>query len=212
MVAHISHEIKNPLITIGGVAAQLSRLPDLPEDARRRLNLIYQEVQRLEKFLTDMSTFTRGAPPQKTVGDFPALILEVAELMDSGFKERAVVFHFYAQGRIPPFAFDSGQIRQVLINLFKNALEAMPEGGDLTVSAAAQDDDLVLKITDTGCGIPPEQMHNLFTPFFTTKPGGTGLGLTICRGLITQHQGEISIESEVNSGNTCAIRLPLVSA
>ena len=119
MVAHISHEIKNPLITIGVFAAQLGRLPDLPETARRKLTLIYQEVQRLEKFLTDMSTFTRGAPLQKTVGDLLALIREVAELMDSGFKERAVVFHLHAQGRIPPFAFDSGQIRQVLINLFK---------------------------------------------------------------------------------------------
>ena len=135
MVAHISHEIKNPLITIGGFAGQLGRLADLPEDARRKLTLIHQEVQRLEKFLTDMSTFTRGAPPQKTLGDLLALIQEVAELMDGSFKERAVVFHLHAQGRIPPFAFDPGQIRQVLINLFKNALEAMPEGGGLTVSA-----------------------------------------------------------------------------
>ena len=212
MVAHISHEIKNPLITIGGFAAQLGRLPDLPENSRRKLTLIYQEVQRLEKFLTDMSTFTRGAPPQKTVGDLLALIREVAELMDSSFKERAVAFHLHAQGRIPLFAFDSGQIRQVLINLFKNALEAMPEGGDLTVSAEVRDDDLVLKITDTGHGIPPDQVRNLFTPFFTTKPGGTGLGLIICRGLITQHQGEITIESEVDNGTTCTIRLPMASA
>ena len=212
MVAHISHEIKNPLITIGGFAAQLGRLPDLPEDARRKLTLIYQEVQRLEKFLTDMSTFTRGAPPKKTVGDLLTLIREVAELMDSSFKERAVAFHLQAQGRIPPFAFDSGQIRQVLINLFKNALEAMPEGGDLTVNVEVRGDDLVLKITDTGHGIPPDQVPNLFTPFFTTKPGGTGLGLIICRGLIAQHQGEITIESEVDNGTTCAIRLPLAQA
>jgi PAS domain S-box-containing protein len=212
MVAHISHEIKNPLTTIGGFAAQLGRRPDLPEDARRRLSLIHQEVQRLEKFLIDMSTFTRGAPPQKTVGDLPALIREVAELMDSGFKERAVVFHFHVLGFIPPFAFDAGQIRQVLINLFKNAMEAMDEGGDLTVSAEVRDGYLGLKISDTGHGIPPEQLQNLFTPFFTTKPGGTGLGLVICRGLITQHQGEISIESEVGRGTTCTIRLPMVSA
>ena len=100
----------------------------------------------------------------------------------------------------------------MLINLFKNALEAMPEGGDLTVRAEVQDGYLLLKITDTGHGIPPEQLHNLFTPFFTTKPGGTGLGLTICRGLITQHQGEISIDSAVDRGTTCTIRLPMVCA
>jgi signal transduction histidine kinase len=190
----------------------LGRLSDLPEDAQRKLTLIYQEVQRLEKFLNDMSTFTRGAPPQKTAGDLLALIREVAELMDSSFKERAVAFHLHAQGRIPPFAFDSGQIRQVLINLFKNALEAMPEGGHLTVSAAVQNDDLVLKITDTGHGIPAEQLQNLFTPFLTTKEGGTGLGLTICRGLIAQHQGEITIDNALDRGTTCTIRLPIVSA
>jgi PAS domain S-box-containing protein len=212
MVAHISHEIKNPLVTIGGFAGQLGRMPDLPENARRRLTLIFQEVQRLEKFLSDMSTFTKGAPPQKTVGDLVALIREVAELMDSAFKERGVVFHLHTDSPIPAFAFDPGQIRQVLINLFKNAIEAMPQGGELKVSATVQDDTLVLKIVDTGSGIAPEQVPNLFTPFFTTKQGGTGLGLTICRGLISQHQGEISLESEVERGTTCTIRLPLAAA
>gem|GEM_PF-588155 len=212
MVAHISHEIKNPLITIGGFAGQLGRLPNLPENARRKLTLIHQEVLRLEKFLTDMSTFTRGAPPQKTQGDPLALIREVAELMDGSFKEQGVVFHLQTQGRIPPFAFDPGQIRQVLLNIFKNALEAMPHGGDLTVNAEVVDDNLILKIIDTGHGIPPEQLQNLFTPFLTTKEGGTGLGLTISRGLINQHQGEIGIDSVVDHGTTCTIRLPLVSA
>jgi two-component system sensor histidine kinase HydH len=176
------------------------------------LTLMHQEVQRLEKFLADLSTFTREAPVQKTAGDLLALIREVAELMDGTFKEQGVVFHLHPEGAIPTFAFDPGQIRQVLINLFKNALEAMPQGGELTVSTLSQYDYLVLKITDTGHGIPPDQLANLFTPFFTTKPGGTGLGLTICRGLITQHQGEIGLESELNRGTTCTIRLPLAAA
>jgi two-component system sensor kinase FixL len=212
MVAHISHEIKNPLATIGGFAGQLGRLTDLPEKARRRLTLIYQEVQRLEKFLSDMSTFTKGAPPQKTAGDFMALIREVAELMDSAFKERGVVFHLHTPSPVPSFAFDPGQIHQVLINIFKNSLEAMPHGGELNVTAVVQSDDLVLTISDTGSGIAPEQLTNLFTPFFTTKQGGTGLGLAICRGLISQHQGKISIASEVERGTTCTIHLPLAAA
>ncbi len=212
MVAHISHEIKNPLVTIGGFAAQLGRMPGLPDSVRRRLTLIYHEVQRLEKFLSDLSTYTKGAPPQKTVGDLLALIREVAELMDSGFKERRVVFHLDTQSQVPTFAYDPGQIRQVLINLFKNALEAMPNGGELNVTAAVQSDTLVLTIADTGCGIAPEQLPNLFTPFFTTKQGGTGLGLTICRGLIAQHQGAINLESTVDRGTTCTINLPLATA
>jgi signal transduction histidine kinase len=159
-----------------------------------------------------MSTFTKGAPPQKAVGDLVALIREVVELMDNAFKERGVVFHLDAPSPLPTFAFDPGQIRQVLINLFKNALEAMPHGGELNVTAAVQSTTLVLTIGDTGSGIAPEQMPNLFTPFFTTKQGGTGLGLTICRGLISQHQGEISIASEVERGTTCTIQLPLAAA
>ncbi|MFZ5447124.1 MAG: ATP-binding protein [Thermodesulfobacteriota bacterium] len=212
MVAHISHEIKNPLVTIGGFAAQLGRLPDLPDNARRRLTLIHQEVQRLEKFLSDMSTFTKGAEPQKTVGDLLTLIREVAELMDSAFKERGIAFNLHTPSQVPTFAFDPGQIRQVLINLFKNAQEAMPRGGQLNVTTEVHSGTLVLKVTDTGLGIAPEQLHNLFTPFYTTKQGGTGLGLTISRGLISQHQGEISIESQVNLGTTCIISLPLVSS
>jgi len=209
MVARISHEIKNPLATIGGFAEQLGRRADLPGDARRKLTLIQKEAKRLEKFLTDLSTFTRGVLSQKTVGDLLALIQEVAELMDDSFKAQSVVFRFQPQLGIPTFAFDPGQIRQVLINLFKNSLEAMPGGGELKVLVESEGDHLVLRITDTGHGIAPEQMGHLFTPFFTTKEGGTGLGLTIVRGLISQHQGEISIESEVNRGTTYIIRLPL---
>jgi two-component system, LuxR family, sensor kinase FixL len=211
MVAHISHEIKNPLITIGGFAAQLGRGDSLPEDARRKLTLIYQEVQRLEKFLADMSTFTRGAPSQKTPGDLLVLVREVAEFMEATFKERGVVFQMHAKSEVPVFPFDAGQIRQVLINLFKNSLESMPAGGTLSVSVEVQADAVVLKISDTGHGIPPEEMRNLFTPFYTTKPKGTGLGLTICRNLIAQHHGEISFESELNRGTSCIIRLPLAT-
>jgi PAS domain S-box-containing protein len=212
MVARISHEIKNPLATIGGFAGRVAALADLPDEARRKLTLIQQEAQRLEKFLTDMSTFTLNAPPQKTMGDILSLIREVEELMDNSFKEHSIAFRLLPQFQIPTFAFDPGHIRQVLINLFKNSLEAMPQGGELCVVAELEGDHLVLRIADTGTGITPEQMRHLFTPFFSTKKGGTGLGLTIVRGLISQHRGEISIESEVNHGTTYIIRLPLASA
>jgi PAS domain S-box-containing protein len=209
MMAHISHEIKNPLVTIGGFAGQLERQTALPEDARHRLKLIRQEVQRLEKFLADLTTFTRGMQPQKTKGDLLALVREVAELMEASFKERGVVFELQTLQPVPEFLYDSGQMRQVFLNLFKNAVEAMPQGGRLTVTAAVAGPELVLKVADTGQGITPENLRKLFTPFFSTKEGGTGLGLTICRGLIAQHQGEISLDSEVNRGTTCTIRLPL---
>jgi PAS domain S-box-containing protein len=209
MVAHINHEIKNPLMLMGGFARQLERLSELPQEARRKLQLIREETQRLEKFLADMSIFTHIPPPQKIPGDLPALVREVAELMEAGFKENRVEFELQAPPDLPAFPFDPGQIRQVLINLFKNAVEAMPQGGRLAVAMEAQEGNLILRVTDAGQGIPPEHLKALFTPFFSTKEKGTGLGLTISRQLVEQHQGEIWLESEVARGTTCFIRLPL---
>lgn len=211
MVAHITHEIKNPLLVIGGFAQQLERSSGLPGDSRRKLQLIHEEAQRLERFLTDLGAFTRISPPQKVPGDLVALIQEVAELMESGFQAQGVVFQLLKPPPVPRFPFDPGQIRQVLLNIFKNAVEAMPQGGQLTVGVTLKQDQVVLTVTDTGLGIPPEHLPALFTPFFSTKERGTGLGLTISRGLIEQHQGEISIESQVGRGTTCRIRLPLGS-
>jgi signal transduction histidine kinase len=212
MVAHVSHEIKNPLAVIGGFARQCERQTDLPEESRHKLKIIHQEVQRLEKFLADLAIFGRTAPTQKVPGDILALIREVTEFMQGDFREKGIEFVLQAPEKIPPFPFDSGQMRQVLLNLFKNSLEAMPRGGVITVSAAVRGDHLVLAIQDSGQGIPPEHLKSLFTPFFSTKEGGTGLGLTICRGLIDQHQGEIEFASEVDHGTTCTIRLPLAVA
>jgi len=212
MVAHISHEIKNPLAIIGGFAQLLAHQEDFPEKGRQKLELICQEVHRLEKFLADLSTYTRTTPTQKVSGDVLALIREVIGFMEASFQKQGVTFELSAPEVIAAFAFDPGQIRQVLINLFKNSLEAMPHGGVLGVSAAVREDHLVLTIADTGLGIAPEHLRSLFTPFFSTKEGGTGLGLIICRGLIDLHRGEIAIRSEVNRGTTCTIRLPLISS
>jgi PAS domain S-box-containing protein len=212
MVVHISHEIKNPLLLIGGFARQLERLSEWPPEVRRKLHLIHEEVQRLERFLDDLATFTRSSSPQQISGDLVAVIQEVAELMEDGFSEKGVSFRLQAQPSIPLLRFDPGQIRQVLINIFKNALEAMPQGGLLTVRVESKQDYLWLTVKDTGQGILPEHLPALFTPFFSTKEKGTGLGLTISRGLIEQHRGEIRIESEVDRGTTCIIRLPLSSA
>ncbi|MCL4503112.1 MAG: ATP-binding protein, partial [Deltaproteobacteria bacterium] len=197
---------------IGGFAQQCERQKDLPEENRRKLHIIHQEVRRLEKFLADLASFGRTAPTQKVPSDIVALVNEVAEFMQGDFKEKGVEFIFRAPEKIPPFPFDPGQIRQVLLNLLKNSLEAMSRGGVITVSAAVQDNYLGLIIHDTGQGIPPEHLKFLFTPFFSTKEGGTGLGLTICRGLIDQHRGQIEFTSEVERGTTCTIRLPLTAA
>ncbi len=209
MVAHITHEIKNPLMLIGGFARQCAKEAGLSEEARRKLELLREEVQRLERFLLDLTRFTRITPPQRISGDLLALIREVGEMMEASFREQGIDFQLQAPPEVSPLPFDAGQVRQVLLNLFKNALEAMPGGGRLTVTVVPQGGSLRLQIRDSGAGISPEHQKMLFTPFFSTKAGGTGLGLTICRQIIEQHRGEIWVESEVNRGTTCQIRLPL---
>lgn len=209
MVAHVSHEIKNPLAAIGGFARQGERQEELPEGVRRKLGFIRQEVQRLEKFLADLSGFPRIAQTHPVPGDLPALIREVAEFMEDDFTAKRVDFVLQAPEPIPPFPFDPDQLRRVLLNLLKNSLEAMPQGGKVTVSAAVRNRHLILAIQDTGLGIAPEHLKSLFTPFFSTKEGGSGLGLTICRGIIEQHRGQIEFASEVGRGATVTIRLPL---
>jgi two-component system NtrC family sensor kinase len=166
-------------------------------------------VRRLEAFLGDLSTFTRANPPRKVAAELPAVIREVVELMADGFQEKGIAFELQAPETPAPFCFDPGQLRQVLINLFKNAQEAMPQGGKLLVAVERQQDRVRLTVRDTGQGIAPEHLDALFTPFFSTKEGGTGLGLTISQGLIEQHHGTIAIESEVGRGTTCIIHLPL---
>jgi PAS domain S-box-containing protein len=209
MVAHIGHEIKNPLMVIGGFTRQLERLGGWSGEARRKLRLIHEEVERLERFLGDLSVFTRAVSAQKTTGDLTAVIREVAELMENSFLDTGVDFELRAPPQIPALRFDPGQMHQVFLNLFKNALEAMPQGGQLTVRVETFPERLAVSVTDTGQGIAPEHLEALFTPFFSTKAKGTGLGLTISRGLIEQHQGELRIESEVSCGTTCIISLPL---
>jgi len=146
------------------------------------------------------------------VGGVATLRVEVAELMDSSFKERGVVFHLQTQGRIPPFAFDSGQIRQVLINIFKNAIEAMDYRGTLTIDVGIYNVFWALvEISDTGAGMSREARARAFEPFFTAKRRGrgTGLGLPITRRIIEDHRGSIDVISQEGRGTTFRIKIPM---
>ena len=110
---------------------------------------------------------------------------------------------------LPPVIFDPQQMHQVLINLFKNALEAMPRGGEITITSRVKGANVEISITDTGEGMSPEVAGNIFQPYFTTKEKGTGLGLAICQSIIQEHGGVIAVDSTPGRGTTFTIRLPL---
>ncbi|MDY6954770.1 MAG: ATP-binding protein, partial [Thermodesulfobacteriota bacterium] len=208
-VSYISHEIKNPLMVIGGFAQQVLRKPDQEEKNKEKLDIIIKEVARLEEFLSEVTDITRPSKPKKTMTSINGLIEEVTTFLREELKMRHVILQKSLDPTIPEIFADPKQMKQVLLNIMKNAIEAMPEGGRLSVTTQLRRDSLQLRITDTGKGITPEELKTVFDPFVTTKPKGTGLGLAISRKILEDHEGRISIETQPSDGTVCSILLPV---
>jgi len=207
-MTHIAHEIKNPLLIIGGFARQLLKLPAFDDKARQKLSMIAEEVTNLEAMVAEMREFVRRPPAEKRLGRLGVLISEVLELFHDTFSEHHIKVNRVEESPLPELNFDAKQLRQVLINLFNNALEAMPRGGDLIITTRGRGADAEVVVADSGEGMPPEVMANLFQPYFTTKAKGTGLGLAISRSIIQEHGGSISADSTPGQGSAFTIRLP----
>jgi len=208
-VAHIAHEIKNPLLIIGGFARQLLKAPGFDDPARRKLSIIAEEVIHLEEMVAEMRDFVRRPPTVKRPGQISVVVEEALELFQDTFKEHHIQVRRVEETPLPPVAFDPKQVHQVLINLFKNALEAMPRGGEITITSRVREDKVEITVSDTGVGMPPEVAGNIFQPYFTTKEKGTGLGLAICQNIIAEHGGCIFADSPPGRGATFTIQLPL---
>jgi PAS domain S-box-containing protein len=209
-VTRIVHEIKNPLLIIGGFAKQLQRATELDAKARQKLGIMAEEVGHLETMVAEMRDFVRPPAAKKTPGDISALLDETLEFFADTFKEHHVEVRRETAGPLPAVSFDRQQIRQVLINLFKNALEAMPRGGTLTVATRVRGGHLEIAVTDTGEGMTPEVAAHIFQPYYSTKETGTGLGLAICQFIVReQHRGCLKVDSAPGQGSTFTIRLPL---
>ena len=208
-VTHIAHEIKNPLLVIGGFARQLLRVPGLDDKARQKLTIMAEEVSNLEKMVAEMRDFVRRPPAVRERGRLETPLSEALALFQDAFSENHVKVKRVEETPLPELNFDAQQILQVLINLFKNALEAMPRGGELTVTTRVRGDNAEVVVADTGEGMPPEVAANIFQPYFTTKAKGTGLGLAISQNIIQEHGGSLSVESTPGQGSAFTIRLPL---
>ncbi len=209
--AYVSHEIKNPLMIIGGFAKQLLRQPNLPPTAGEKLQIIVDEVKRLENFLGELRDFTRPALPKKQEVDLNNLIREVVGMMQDNAAANNITFDLQLDESLPLVAIDPNQMKQVLINLIKNALEAIEADGKITLTTRLMKDQIHLAVTDTGKGIPPEVMAEIFNPFFTTKKSGTGLGLPVVNKIVEDHHGTITVESTPQRGTTFTVILPCLS-
>lgn len=208
MSARVAHEIKNPLNAIEGAAAYISknfRGELLSEFA----GIIKEEVERLDKLTTGLLSFSKPVLPQKSLGNINELIEKTINLLKNETKNAGVTIESNLDRGIPHFYFDKGQMKQVLINLIVNAIEATPPEGKIVIFTESVNSTVRMHLKDTGIGIKPEDLSNIFKPFFTTKTRGSGLGLAIVKRIIRSHDGKISVESREGIGTTFAMSLPI---
>ncbi|GAB4372674.1 MAG: hypothetical protein Kow00128_21600 [Deltaproteobacteria bacterium] len=214
MAARIAHEIKNPLTVIGGFSARLARRESgaqAPATVERYAKIILKEVQRLERIVQETLYFSReGVLSPRTV-DLHAEIGEVLAMFTEELAESGIEAVLDLAAAKREITADPDQIRQVLWNLVSNAVQAMEGGGTLTVAtrdSVEEGDGVILLVGDTGGGIPHDTVHNIFNPFFTTKPRGTGLGLPIVHAIVQKHGGTIHLDNREGEGVTFSIFLP----
>jgi two-component system NtrC family sensor kinase len=212
LAAGVAHEINNPLAVIRGNAELLQvSIPDDSED-REEVDAIVEEATRIERIVNNLKVFSRSG--LQRVSDFSLGTLLDGILDRIGHQiplERYRIARNY-WGHDVTITGDNDQLRQVFTNLIVNGLQAMSEGGELSVDVAleASGEQVYVTVRDQGAGIQPEEMEKLFTPFFSTKPHGTGLGLAVSYGIVSDHGGEIRVASTCGNGAAFTVRLPLM--
>lgn len=212
MAAHITHEVRNPLSSIGLntelLAEELEQLGPGAAEARALVASIGREIDRLGDITEQYLRFARLPEPRKQSEDLGELVRSVAEFARAEIESAGLALELDLGSGVPAIAIDEGQIRQVLVNLLRNAREATPRGGRIRVAVRAEPEAVVLSVADTGHGVPREVVPQIFDAFFTTKEHGTGLGLPLVRQIVLAHGGSIACESAPGQGTTFLVRLP----
>jgi two-component system sensor kinase FixL len=209
LAAEITHEIKNPLMLIGGFALQLTKAVNNKESLRK-LKIITEEVKRLEKLLTDLREFHVPNTIALEAVNIKEVLQEICSLEKEGCKEKNIQIMLNIDERALLIAGDSARLKQVFLNLVKNSIEAMEKGGTISIRTRLSGDRVEITVADEGKGIPEKNKEKVFSPFFTTKKYGTGLGLGISKKIVEEHPGgSFSMESKEGKGTVFTITLPL---
>ena len=210
LAAGVAHEIRNPLSSIKGFATYFKeRYREIPED-HKTAEIMIQEVERLDRVIGQLLEFARPMNIQKKTASLEDVIKDSLKMVEAEARQKGISVDFSSDPQTKEMWIDPDRIRQVLLNLYLNAIEAMESGGALSVELRQDDDTGRFRIivSDSGTGIKNEDLPHLFDPYFTTKPSGTGLGLAIVHKIIESHGGEVSVESRYGEGATVTIQFP----
>lgn len=213
--ASIAHEIRNPLASISGSIELLSKnlSLELKDDNKKLMDIVIREVDRLNKLIGEFLNYARPSPPQKQDINLNAIADETIEMIINSETKMRDIYININKGDIPSIQADEGQMRQVIWNLIKNAADAVSTNGEINITSRqaliGEKQGVELLIKDNGCGMTNKESLKIFTPFYTSKEGGNGLGLSVVHSIIEGHGGLITLNSIPNEGSTFTISLPL---
>ena len=209
LAAGMAHEIRNPLASVAGAAGILQRNARLEPKYQECIEIIHKECQRLNRLLTDFLDFARPRTPKYQTIDVDSLLHSVIQLAAHGTGTKAVELSRRTTPGLPTIEGDPELLKQMLLNLVMNAIQAMPDGGEVVVSAVQLDSRIQISVRDDGRGVSPADKDKIFDPFFTTKETGTGLGLPVAHQIVEQHGGILTATANEERGMTFSALLPI---
>ena len=209
LVQGVAHEIRNPVTTIGGFARRIKKILKRDPEVDKYLNVILEESERLESLVRQVHEYSSVLAATLAMDDIRATLHEVVNKFEPIARQQGVSLVTKIDESLPLTRMASAQIMTALSNIMENALEAMPNGGELVLEAKQRNSQLFIKILDTGHGIRQEYLNSVYDPFFSSKTHGAGLGLAVVYQIVKNHDGEITIQSQEGKGTSVTIQLPV---
>jgi signal transduction histidine kinase len=212
VAARVAHEVNNPLAIIKTAVRIIRNQSPPASPTTGSLQMIEEEISRIARIIQELLEYSRPKTPLQELVQVNAVIQSLEPLLVQGFHEKHIALKIVLRPELPLVLISSDQLKQVILNMIRNAEDAMLQGGELVIQTAQRGQRVELSIADTGCGIPTEHLEHIFDPFFTTKRRGrgVGLGLSVSYGIVTAAGGRIEVESEVGKGSTLRVSLPAV--
>ncbi|AGF79710.1 PAS domain S-box [Desulfocapsa sulfexigens DSM 10523] len=208
MAAGVAHELRNPLSSIKGLALVLRSKFCIENNDRETANILVQEVERLNRSISELLDYARPQELQKSEFDLHALLQKSVSLLSIDAEAAGVEIVLDFPETLSPIYADEDRLSQVFLNLFLNSIQAMSDGGTLSVRSVKSGDVIVITVTDSGCGISSENLGRVFDPYFTTKPEGTGLGMAMSAKIVEEHGGSMVVDSKEGKGTSVVIEIP----